>query len=165
MSLKLIIVAVIHISNIFLVLSNISQFIFHFIMVVKISVVIAFCTVGQNSIILSLTVNILLSDILKSSVWVCMPVCSVTVVSDSLQLYGPQPTRLLCLWDFPSKNAKEGWHFLLQGIFLSQGLNQCLLIAGRFFATEPPGKPIGMYVWCKLIKGFIEPFLKKKMNR
>ena len=47
-------------------------------MVVKISVVIAFFIVGQNSIILSLTVDILLSDILKSSILVCMPVCSVT---------------------------------------------------------------------------------------
>ena len=29
-------------------------------------------------------------------------------------------------WDFPSKNTGEGYHFLLQGIFLTQGLNPCL---------------------------------------
>ena len=29
------------------------------------------------------------------------------------------PTRLLCPWDFPGKNAGVGCHFLLQGIFLT----------------------------------------------
>ena len=32
-------------------------------------------------------------------------------------------------------------HALLQGIFLTQGLNLVSRIAGRFFAAEPPGKP------------------------
>ena len=41
---------------------------------------------------------------------------------------------------FP-KNTGVGCHFLLQGIFLTQGSNPCLL-AGRFLTTEPPGKPI-----------------------
>ena len=35
--------------------------------------------------------------------------------------------RLLCLWDFPGKNTGVGCHFLLQGIFLTQRLNLCLL--------------------------------------
>ena len=30
---------------------------------------------------------------------------------------------LLCPWDFPGKNTGVGCHFLLQGIFLTQGLN------------------------------------------
>ena len=30
-------------------------------------------------------------------------------------------------WDFPSKNARVGFHFLLQGIFLTLGLNLHLL--------------------------------------
>ena len=34
-----------------------------------------------------------------------------------------------------------GCHFLLQGIFLTQGLDSCLLTGG-FFTTEPAGKPI-----------------------
>ena len=33
----------------------------------------------------------------------------------------------LCPWDFPGKNTGVGCHFLLQGIFLTQGLNPCLL--------------------------------------
>ena len=35
--------------------------------------------------------------------------------------------RLLCPWDSPGKNTGVGCHFLLQGIFLTQGWNQCLL--------------------------------------
>ena len=43
-------------------------------------------------------------------------------MSDSLQPNGPWPTRLLCSWDSPGKNAGSGYHFLLQGIFLSPGI-------------------------------------------
>ena len=38
-----------------------------------------------------------------------------------------QPTRLLCPWNFPGKNTGVGCHFLLWGIFLTQGSNLCLL--------------------------------------
>ena len=34
---------------------------------------------------------------------------------------------LLCPWDFPGKNTKVSCRFLLQGIFLTQGLNLGLL--------------------------------------
>ena len=34
---------------------------------------------------------------------------------------------LLCLWDFPGKSTGMGCHFLLQGIFLTQGSNPGLL--------------------------------------
>ena len=41
---------------------------------------------------------------------------------------------------FPGKNTGVGCHFLLQGIFLTQGLNPCLFItpalAGGFFITS-----------------------------
>ena len=50
--------------------------------------------------------------------------CSVT--SDPLQPHGLQPTRLLCPLGFSGKNTGVGWHFLLQEIFLTQGLNPCL---------------------------------------
>ena len=53
---------------------------------------------------------------------------SHSVVSDSLWLHGLQPARLLCPWNFPGKNAGVGCHFLLQGNFLTQGLNLCLLL-------------------------------------
>ena len=40
---------------------------------------------------------------------------------------GLQPTRPLCPWNFPGKNTGVGCHFLLQGIFQTQGLNPCPL--------------------------------------
>ena len=54
---------------------------------------------------------------------------SHSVVSNSLQPHGVGPARLLCPWDFPSKNTGVGCHFLLQGIFPTQqsypGLLHC----------------------------------------
>ena len=47
---------------------------------------------------------------------------STSVMSESLQ-----PTRLLCLWDFPGKNTGVGCHALLQGIFPTKGSNPHLL--------------------------------------
>ena len=41
--------------------------------------------------------------------------------------HGLQPTKFLCPWDFLGKNAEVSCHFLLQGIFPSQGSNPCLL--------------------------------------
>ena len=58
----------------------------------------------------------------------CMPACSVSsVMSDSLWSYGLYLTRLLSPWDAPGKNTTVGCHALLQGIFLTQRLNPCLL--------------------------------------
>ena len=48
---------------------------------------------------------------------------SHSVVSNSLGHHGPQSTRPLHPWDFPGKNTGVGCHFLLQGIFPTQGLN------------------------------------------
>ena len=56
--------------------------------------------------------------------------CCAVRVRHCVQLlifHGLQPARLLCPWDFPGKNAGVGFHFLLQGIFPTQGLNLCLL--------------------------------------
>ena len=42
----------------------------------------------------------------------------------SVRLFAtPWTTRLLGPWDFPGKNTGVGCHFLLQGIFLTQGSN------------------------------------------
>ena len=49
------------------------------------------------------------------------------VVFDSLRPWGLWPTILLCPWNSPGKNTRVGCHALLQGIFLTQGLNSCLL--------------------------------------
>ena len=64
-----------------------------------------------------------------------LPSCSVTkmiskpgsefsVVCDFLGPLGDcSSTRVFCQWSFPGKNTRIGCHFLLQGIFLTQGLN------------------------------------------
>ena len=48
--------------------------------------------------------------------------------------------------DSPGKNPGMGWHFLLQGIFPTQGLNPCLLCLLHCqvgsLPLAPPGKPI-----------------------
>ena len=38
------------------------------------------------------------------------------------------PGSFLCPWDFPGKNTGVGCHFLLQGIFLTQGSDPPLLL-------------------------------------
>ena len=52
---------------------------------------------------------------------------SCSVVSDSLQPHGLQPTRFLCPWDSLGKNTGVGSHSLLQGVFPTQGQNPGLL--------------------------------------
>ena len=47
----------------------------------------------------------------------------VTQSCPTLRPCGLQPTRFLCPWDSPGKNTGVGCHFLLQGVFLTQGLN------------------------------------------
>ena len=44
-----------------------------------------------------------------------------SVVSHSLGPHSPHSTRLLCPWNFPGNNTGVGSHFLLQGIFPTQG--------------------------------------------
>ena len=64
-------------------------------------------------------------------------------MSDSLQPHVLQPARLLCPWDSPGKNNGVGCHALLQGIFLTQGLNPQLMspgLAGGFFTTSATSK-------------------------
>ena len=67
------------------------------------------------------------------------------VMSDSLRPHGLQPTRLLSPWDFPGKSTGVGCQFLLQGIFLTQGLNpgllHCLQTLYHLSHQGSPGKP------------------------
>ena len=75
--------------------------------------------------------------------------CMCSVVSDSLQLHGLQPIGLLCPWDSPGvKNTGVGFHFLLQGVFPTQGLNSSVLhLLHWHLGPSPlaqPGKPTGL---------------------
>ena len=61
----------------------------------------------------------------------------------TLQPHRLQPARLLCSWDFPGKNTGVVCHFLLQGIFLTQGSNPCLLLCqADSFALSHQGSPV-----------------------
>ena len=53
------------------------------------------------------------------------------VISNSLRPHGLQPTRLLCLQNSPGKTTVVSCHFLLQGIFPTQGSNPGLLHCRR----------------------------------
>ena len=68
--------------------------------------------------------------------WYLLLLLIHSVVSDSLQPHGLQPTRLLCPWDSPGKNPGVGCHFLLQGIFLTQESNPVSCTAGRSFTSS-----------------------------
>ena len=69
-------------------------------------------------------------------------VASRSVISDSLQPCGLQPTRLLCPWDSPGKNTGVGCHALLQGIFPTQGSNPGLPYCRRvLYQLSHQGSP------------------------
>ena len=62
--------------------------------------------------------------VVPASIWRLVGKSESEVAQSCLTLCSPMdPTRLLCPWDFPSKCTGVGCHFLLQGIFLSQGSN------------------------------------------
>ena len=65
-------------------------------------------------------------QIRKRSYLLCRLPCesvSRSVVSDSLRPHALQPARLLYPRHSPGKNTGLGCHSLLQGVFLTQGLN------------------------------------------
>ena len=56
---------------------------------------------------------------------------------------GMQPSRLLCPWNFPGKNTGVWCHFLLQRIFVTQGLNPHLLCLLHWQADSLPLSHLG----------------------
>ena len=69
--------------------------------------------------------NTVLIEYQKDNLCCC---CLVTKSCPTLlQPHGLQSVRFPCPQDFPGKNKEMGCHFLLQGIFLTQGSNPCLL--------------------------------------
>ena len=75
---------------------------------------------------------------------VCMCVLSCLVMSSSLvTLRTVSPFRLPCPWNFPGKNTGADCHFLLQGVFLTQGTNLRLLCLLRWQADSSPLHHLG----------------------
>ena len=79
------------------------------------------------------------------------PLMKVKVKSLScVQLFAiPWPvtcTRLLRPWDSPGNNTGVGCHFLLQGIFLTQGSNPCLPHCRQMsYPLSHQGSPDGLF--------------------
>ena len=67
----------------------------------------------------------IVSHLRATPVAVCC--CLVTKLCLTLATPWIVAGRPLCPWDFLGKNTGVGCHFLLQGIFMTQGLNLCLL--------------------------------------
>jgi len=67
--------------------------------------------------------------------------------------------------EFSSKNIGMGCHFLLQGIFLTQGSNPCLPAApeleGGFLTITPPAMPQIKRGQCSKIKAISCPSFPK----
>ena len=83
-------------------------------------------------------------DIWSYHKMMCGCVCGCAQLLSHVWLFVTPWTGLLCLWNFPGKNIEVAYHFLLQGIFLTQESNPCLwslLCWQAVFITEPPGKP------------------------
>ena len=73
----------------------------------------------------------------------CMPAKSLQS-RPTLRPSGLKPTRLLCPWNFPGKTTEVGCHFLLQGIFPTQGSNPRHLSLLHSLPLATPGKPVGL---------------------
>ena len=72
----------------------------------------------------------------RSFLYACVFRCSV--VSDSWEPLDCSPPGSAVHGDFPGKNTGVGCHFLLQGVFLTQGLNLHLLHLLRWQADSLP---------------------------
>ena len=64
---------------------------------------------------------------------------------------------------FPDKNTGVGWHFLIQGIFLTQGSNQCLshcrqALYHLSYQGIPTGKSIALTTQTFVAKGLYSPW-------
>ena len=64
---------------------------------------------------------------------------SRSVLYNSLRPHGLKPGRLLCPRNSLGKNTRVGSYSLLQGIFLTQGLNLVFCIAADSLLPEIPG--------------------------
>ena len=67
--------------------------------------------------------------------------CECSVLSDSLQPNGLQPSRLLCPWNSLGRNTGVGCHFLFLEIFPTRDQIHVSCLAGGFFSIEPWEKP------------------------
>ena len=77
---------------------------------------------------------------------------SHSVLSDLCDPCGLKPASLLCPWNSPGSYTGVGCHSLLQGIFLTQGLNlgplHCRQILYHLSHQEHPNSKVKVAQWC-----------------
>ena len=67
----------------------------------------------------------------KNHPWIKLRVYVWAQLCLTLRCHGLQPARLLCSWNSPGKDTRVGIHYLLQGVFPTQGSNPGLLHCRR----------------------------------
>ena len=82
----------------------------------------------------------------------CVCVCSVLKLCPMLCDHMDGRPQGSCVHgDSPGKSTGVGCHFLLLGIFLTQGSNLLSpILAGGFFTTDSPGKPHNVTRQCPM---------------
>ena len=75
-------------------------------------------------------------------------------MSDSLRPHGLGPTRLLCSWNSPGKNTGVGCHSLLQGIFLTPGIEPTY---PPLEADSLPSKPLLLLLLSRFMSNSVRP--------
>jgi len=73
--------------------------------------------------------------------------------------------RFLCPWDSPGKNTGVDCHFLLQGMFLTQGLNPRLRHLLHWQAGSLPLAPPGKPLYCAVQQLYLNKIGRKKESK
>ena len=87
---------------------------------------------GNSTQFLVMTYNGKQSE--KEYIYVYILCIKICLSLSHVRLFATQWTvALLCPWGFLGENSRVGCHFLLQGIFPTEGSNEVFCIANRFF--------------------------------
>ena len=81
-----------------------------------------------------------------------------------LQPRGMELPRLLCPWDYLGKNTGVDCHFLLEQIFLTQGLNPRLLNLLHWQACSPSDSSVHGILQARILEWVAISFSKDKRN-
>ena len=76
---------------------------------------------------------------------------SHSVMSNSSQPHGLQPTRPLCPWDFPGKSTRVGCHCLLRQIYIAYNKRECDWELQTCCLLH-----LWLLGWNYIVKGFVE---------
>ena len=83
-----------------------------------------------------------------------MCVCVLCLLSHVRLFVAPWTRAHLCSWNSPGKNPEVGCHFLLQGIFPTQGLNPHLLCLLHWQVDSLPLSHLGSPLYRKVCNNY-----------